>query len=396
MDAATAESQPVRSRPRNRRAEIARNAGELFSVRGFHAVRMDDIADASGITARALYRHYTNKQALLAHVVREDQARVVETLTALSERDPAERSPDADLTTLIAAALDSRRLSLLWQREARHLDVEDYRLVRGRTRWIARTISELFVVPAAPDLDGAAADLRSWVVVSIISGHGLYDSPLPRPRLAEELSDAVRRVVSRPAGTAVDEPAAETGRTSISRREQLVYAAAGEFREKGFGGVSIDDIGGRVGVVGPALYRYFDTKADILVAAVNRLHEWRALELTRAMRSPCPDEEVLDQLVRGYIRVSLEATDLLAVWLTERLYLPDPVRERFDRVQADHVAEWARWLSAARPHLSDAHAMTLVRTAMTLIDDCVRIPHLQRYAGLPTELSRATLATLGR
>lgn len=69
--------------------------------------------------------------------------------------------------------------------------------------------------------------------------------------------------------------------------------------------------------------------------------------MTRAMRTQCPDEEVFAHLVRGYVRIALEETDLLAVSLTERLYLPATVSERIDRVQADCSAEWPRWLSIA-------------------------------------------------
>jgi AcrR family transcriptional regulator len=399
LDAAAAESPPTRkSRPRNRRAEIARHAGELFSVRGFHAVRMDDIAEASGITARALYRHYENKQALLAHVVREDQQHVIDVLTTLAEQPVGTRRTDADLTAVTNAALDSRRLSLLWQREARHLATDDYRLVRLQTRWIAATLDELFLKHDRADLGSAVVDIRSWVLVSIISGHGLYDSPLPRARLAGELIAAARRVIDGPpADTPVtDPPAAEqVDRTPVARREQLIWAAARAFRDKGFGGVGNDDVGGQLGIVGPALYRYFDTKADLLVAAVNRLHEWLALEMTRAMRTPGPDERVLASIVRGYVRVAIEASELLAVRLTERLYLPDAARERFDRIEADYLSEWQRWLSVARPDLPDAVAASLVRTAKTVIDDCARIQRLQRFPIFPAELTAAALATLG-
>lgn len=399
MDAAAAPSPPARrSRPANRRAEIARHAGELFSVRGFHAVRMDDIAEASGITARALYRHYRNKQALLAHVVREDQQHVIDTLTTLVERPARARDSEADLAAVTHAALDSRRLSLLWQREARHLADEDYRLVRRQTRWIAATLHELFLRHDRSDLGDDVVDIRSWVLVSIVSGHGLYDSPLPRPRLAGELIAASRRVIDAPGpGVPSAEPPVpvQVDRAPITRREQLIWAAARAFRDKGFGGVGNDDVGSQLGIVGPALYRYFDTKADLLVAAVNRLHEWLALEMTRAMHAPCPDEQVLALLVRGHVRVAIEASDLLAVWLTERLYLPEAARERFDRIEADYLAEWQRWLSVARPDLPDAVAASLVRTAKTVVDDCARIQRLRHYPTLHAELSRAALATLG-
>jgi AcrR family transcriptional regulator len=36
------------------------------------------------------------------------------------------------------------------------------------------------------------------------------------------------------------------------------------FAERGFHGVSIDDLGAELGVSGPALYRYFESKDAIL------------------------------------------------------------------------------------------------------------------------------------
>lgn len=89
-----------KARPRDRRLQIAKNAGELFSARGFHSVRMEDIAEASGITARALYRHYENKQALLAHVVLEDQQRMLETLSELTTKPNEKRDLGGSLSAL--------------------------------------------------------------------------------------------------------------------------------------------------------------------------------------------------------------------------------------------------------------------------------------------------------
>lgn len=392
-DRATTQA-PPRARPRDRRAQIAQSAGELFSARGFHSVRMDDIAQASGITARALYRHYDNKQALLSHVVIEDQERVVATLAALRAAPPQARNAETVLNALATVALESPRLSLLWQREARHLTPSDYRHVRSRTRWIAQQVEELVVAPNG--LPPATAEIRSWVVVSIISGHGFYETALSRRRLAEELVTASKRVLAGSAVPSATAPVvAETGRAARARREQLIQSAARAFRSKGFGGVSIDDIGREVGVVGPALYRYFDTKADILVAAVARLHEWQALEATRALNQPGPEETVIAELVRGYIRVALEATDLVAVALTEWLHLPPTVLERFDRVRTDLLGEWERWLAVARPDLPDAQVGVLVNMTKTIIDDCVRIPNLRQYPDFPAELTGAAFATLG-
>ena len=55
------------------------------------------------------------------------------------------------------------------------------------------------------------------------------------------------------------------------------------------------------------------------------------------MNTPGADEAVLVELVRGYIRVALGATDLLAVSLTEWLYLPEGVIDRLERIRADYT-----------------------------------------------------------
>lgn len=355
---------------------------------------MDDIAQASGITARALYRHYANKQTLLAHVVLEDQQRVIRTLAALDEQPPDTRTFDASLAAITDAALDTGALSLLWQREARHLADEDYHRVRRQTRWMAEHVEKLLVRTSRTDLDPTVSELRSWIVISLISGPSLYESTLLRPRLAEEIAAAVRRVIAAPPPIATGGAEDSAQRTPLARREQLLHAAARAFRERGFVAVSMDDIGSQVGVVGPALYRYFDTKAELLAAAVERLHEWLALELARAMRTNCDDAEVLAVIVRGYVRVALEATDLLAVWLTERLYLPEEARETINRVEADYLSEWQRWLVAARPELTDARALTLVKAGKTLVDDLVRIPHLRALSILREELVTAALVVM--
>lgn len=381
-------------RPKSRRADIGEAASELFAARGFHSVRMDDIAQASGITVRALYRHYANKQALLAHVVHEDQARLVDVLTLLGDSPPPDLT--AGLRVLIDAALQSRRLSLLWQREARHLGTDDYVAVRARTRWIADRVAAISIAPARPNLDPFLAELRSWAVVGLVTSPGHFDTSLSRTRLAELLLRAGLRIVhGRPVGGPDHDRQPPVDRSPTSRRELLIRSAAHAFRRHGYGGVGIDEIGREAGVVGPALYRYFDTKADLLVAVVTRFDEWLALETARALRRPVPDGRVIHELVDGYVRLNAQETDVASVSVTERLYLSADVGERHDRLAGDHVGEWSRWLSLTRQDLSDPEVSALVHAARTTIDGIVRIPHLRTDRRLEPELARLADDILG-
>src|SRR3954454_19047241 len=106
--------QPVKRRPKDRKQQILDQAVGLFIERGFHSVKLEDIAEAAGVTARALYRHYDNKQALLAAAIRTGQeqyqsARLLSGGEAASTPKPL----SAELPDLIAAAIVSRSLTVL-------------------------------------------------------------------------------------------------------------------------------------------------------------------------------------------------------------------------------------------------------------------------------------------
>ncbi|MGW5163032.1 TetR/AcrR family transcriptional regulator, partial [Nonomuraea wenchangensis] len=60
-----------RARPKDRKEAIALVAAELFCARGYHNVGIEDIAQEVGITGPAIYRHFPNKQAVLAAAVEE-------------------------------------------------------------------------------------------------------------------------------------------------------------------------------------------------------------------------------------------------------------------------------------------------------------------------------------
>jgi AcrR family transcriptional regulator len=59
----------VPHRTPHRKAQLADAAAELFGRRGYHAVSVNDIAYAAGVTGPAMYRHFGSKQDVLAHVL---------------------------------------------------------------------------------------------------------------------------------------------------------------------------------------------------------------------------------------------------------------------------------------------------------------------------------------
>ncbi|BBZ74640.1 TetR/AcrR family transcriptional regulator [Mycobacterium paraseoulense] len=68
-----------------------------------------------------------------------------------------------------------------------------------------------------------------------------------------------------------------------SRREAILSAGAALFAQRGFTGVSVDDIGTAVGIAGPSVYNHFAAKTDILVAAMFRGNELLWANFNRAV-----------------------------------------------------------------------------------------------------------------
>lgn len=384
-------------RPRDRRRQILLNASELFAQRGYHAVRMEDIAEATGVTARAIYRHFTNKQDLLSHVILEDQDRL---LAAIEPTGSAKTSTDVLqelLVRLVDASLESLRLGPLWQREARHLVPEDFERVREGTRRIGRSV-RVAIEQAYPDHRGFRAEMRAWMAISIITSPGHSDPPLPRRRLSRVLLSAAQTAITTPGSALLpnaDRPPAAAvhgaaDRPASSRREQIITAAARAFRERGFGGVSLDEFG----IAGPAVYRYFESKADILCTLINRVQEWMALESSRATSRSPSDNQVIDALVRGYVRVATEFPDLLAVSVTEALNLPERAAEREKRIRQDDLAEWVKWLRTARTDLAEPDAYALINAVRTLINDLIRVPHLLQHKEFQVEVIDCSINVL--
>ena len=61
---------------------------------------------------------------------------------------------------------------------------------------------------------------------------------------------------------------AQSARRPSNRRDLILGAAIHLFHERGYHATGVDDIGEAVDVSGPAIYRHFASKEDILVEAI--------------------------------------------------------------------------------------------------------------------------------
>src|SRR6187402_3548371 len=77
----------------------------------------------------------------------------------------------------------------------------------------------------------------------------------------------------------------ERDRAKADRQAAILHEAARLFAERGYSGVSLEDLGAAVGVSGPAVYRHFENKQALLGAILVRVSE--RLRARRRGRHPC-------------------------------------------------------------------------------------------------------------
>ena len=119
----------------HRREQLLEAAAVLFAERGYHAVGIDDIGAAAGISGPGVYRHFASKQSLLAALCDRALSRMLAGAQGISA---ASADPRARLEALVdlhvAFAVDERALIGVWGRELPALSDDLRRSLRRRMR----------------------------------------------------------------------------------------------------------------------------------------------------------------------------------------------------------------------------------------------------------------------
>jgi AcrR family transcriptional regulator len=174
------------------------------------------------------------------------------------------------------------------------------------------------------------------------------------------------------------------------RRQQILDAACEMIFERGYDPVSINEIGGAAGVSGPAIYRHFDSKADILAVLCSQTID-RLIEFVGPRRDD-PAEE-LEALVRGQVQLVVRYPKLVRVFEDEERSLPDPLRRQVRQRERHHAQRWVEALAKLRPGADPLELEVLAYSAVGMILSSPRWPRSLRSAA---DLETLLIATAWR
>lgn len=348
-------------RPRNRKSLILAEAARLFAERGYAAVRVDEIGAAVGVSGPAVYRHFPSKQHLLGAVV-IDAAEAFATALAGAEPDAAVVARRS-----VGVALDRPDRLAVYVRYRARLDGAQRDDLRRIERDVQRVWSEVLRT-TAPE----RADVRAVRMAGVLGALGaLARGParlarLPRPRLDDLLTASIAAAATGPPACPGSAPGDPPWALPVSKRDEILTAALRLSVDRGFGDVGIDEIGEAVGITGPTVYHYVESKADLLVDAYDRVGQRVVVGIEQALEGARSADDALDRLCRSYAAIAIASADLIVVTSREGFSLPEVDRPRLARRRRGVHDAWAAVLAELRPELAEPELRELVRLVFQL------------------------------
>ncbi|MBK0870353.1 MULTISPECIES: TetR/AcrR family transcriptional regulator [unclassified Saccharopolyspora] len=181
----------------------------------------------------------------------------------------------------------------------------------------------------------------------------------------------------------------------MDRDRKILDSAAAVFFEKGFHGASVDELGTRAGLSGPALYRSFSGKDEILATLFNE-----ALDELLSATAPVHEdpEQDLERLIRHHVRFAVDHRHLVNVYQREDRSLVDPWKRHFARRRRQYVGRWETTIGRCFPSASQAKIATGAHACLSVIFSIAYWPKTTTrqpdLADAVTDFVRAGLATL--
>jgi len=363
----------VRRRPKDRKAQIARASAEAFSALGYYGVSMETIAARVGISAAALYRHYSSKNELFRDAVLNLGQQLVDS-TEIAEEVTGD--PELTLRRLVSALIDTamanRESAGLYRWEGRYLRGDDQATLNAQMRTVHHRIQRPLTA-IRPELTSRQRWTLSTAALSVIGSVVDHRAKLPAIQVRALLADLADTVVATDLpdveDNVVEERPPVASLTETPKYEALLTESMRLFNLKGYRDTSMEDIATAVGMPASGIYRYFCGKSDILAAAFRRAADRLSAELS-AIVSAVPDrEEALTAVMDAYVTRSFGQPELDYVYYTERLNMTAADQKILRNLQRATVESWVRLVTAIRSDWTVGQARFAVHAAMALVID---------------------------
>lgn len=345
-------------------------AASLFAERGYPHVSLADIAGAAGVTAPSVYRHFDDKQALLAAAVLVG----VDDLEACTDRALSGSNTSDDLVRAVCAmGVERPEAAYLWRWNSTYLTEDQNVTVADRTGEVLSRWAQA-LAHGRPELSERGALRLAWAVLSVSGSPSVHHSRMSTTRIRTELHSLITRLITlNPADAPPMTPPPSMPAGTRTRRDEILDAAASLFAARGYAAVGVDDIGAAVGITGPSVYKHFPSKLAILVGIGKRsAMRLEAGAMAAYSRTDRPDE-LLALLVDSYVATITATPDLLVTFNSSSVLEGQPGAVELIDLQRQYVARWIDLLMRTDVSLDRDQAALSVHAALSIVNDAVRM-----------------------
>ncbi|MEP9413285.1 TetR/AcrR family transcriptional regulator [Gordonia sp. VNQ95] len=175
-----------------------------------------------------------------------------------------------------------------------------------------------------------------------------------------------------------DRPPNRRTAAKAARRADLLTAAARQMAERGFASVRLEDIGGAVGISGPAMYRHFASKSELLDEMLLDISRRLYAGGTEVVERGDPPAATLNALIAFHIDVLVTKPDLIAVQDRDLSSLTPEANHEVRSLQRRYVERWVDVLMAESAQSIDGlerdEARVRVHAMFGLLNSSPRLP----------------------
>ncbi len=144
--------------------------------------------------------------------------------------------------------------------------------------------------------------------------------------------------------------------------------------------MGVDEIGERAGVTGPAIYRHFSGKDELLATLFDEAMDRLLVRAGGEEREPLVE---LEHLIRAQTEFALHDRELLSVYAREDRSLAEPYRRRIHRRERQHVEHWVDVLERCYPNRTRDELTSAAYAAIGLL---LSVAHWPRSALVTEDL----------
>jgi len=183
-------------------------------------------------------------------------------------------------------------------------------------------------------------------------------------------------------------------RAKAVRRQQLLDAAARLMAQRGYAGVRLEDIGAAVGVSGPAMYRHFAGKHDVLAQMLVGISQ-RLFDGGEAVVDEATDlRTALSGLIDFHVDFVLTEPDLIRVQDRDLSSLDDTARHQVRSLQRRYVELWTDILVGLNDSMEPVEARARAHAVFGLLNSAPRLPDLpqRELRSLLTQMANGALS----